>query len=173
MQARRLRYWWPAGLDGKSSPRDITAAFVAAPERFGILWDQQGDRPLSRLLQKYVHWYLGISPGWLGLVVCPLGSSGKAFHDTQVPLRAVTERLQRSLIARAVVRSDGFLHAVELNYHYTLHETRLVRFRRFPAHQKSRAGGLHCRCGELAVCLDFFRIADGVKKVDPISFGHD
>ena len=41
---------------------------------------------------------------------------------SQVPLRPIAERLERGLIARAVVHGDRLLHALELDHHHALRD---------------------------------------------------
>ena len=44
----------------------------------------------------------------------------RALHDADLALHAIAKRIERGLVARAVVRGDGGRDAVELNYYATL-----------------------------------------------------
>src|SRR6266545_5404853 len=62
--------------------------------------------------------------------------SAHPLHDPQIALdRVAAQGLQRLLVARAVVRGQGLLQAVELDHHHALAETLLVHLRRRPPHQ--------------------------------------
>src|SRR4029453_5557577 len=95
-----------------------------------------------------------------------------AFNDAQIALGAVAQHAKRFLVARAVVRGDRLVHAVELDDDRTLHHAGFEHPRRLTPREETATRLAHGRTRELYVLGELQGIADGAKGVDPICLGH-
>src|SRR5262249_5197658 len=98
--------------------------------------------------------------------------SASRLHDPHVALGALAERLERRLIARAVVRGDGLRHAFPFGDHGALAEAMLVGLGGIAAHEEPTAGRLDRRPGKLGVGGERLGVGNGAIAGDPVSLGH-
>ncbi len=84
-----------------------------------------------------------------------------AFDDADVALGAAAQRLQRRLVARAVMRRGRLLHAVELDHDDAFGEALFIDLGGVAARQEASAAALDRRPGELGVFRQSVVVLDG------------
>jgi len=95
-----------------------------------------------------------------------------AFHDAEVSDGAVAQKLERGLVAFAVMGGDGAVDAVELDDDDALGEALLVGLGGRAASQEAAAGGADRRRGKLGIGGQGVRIRDRLIASNPVRLRH-